>query len=103
MRTVRAKGRNVNSPSFAQTPDSGAVPVTVENFIRAESDLYLRVAALKEGGLGKFKHHRELSPIDAQTIIRMNRDTPFIQPPFSISMPGRSRSRCPTRASGPSR
>ena len=47
-----------------------AVPVTVDNFVRAESDLYLSAVALKEGGFGKFEHHRELSPIDAQTVIR---------------------------------
>ncbi|WP_245497748.1 DUF1254 domain-containing protein [Rhizobium ruizarguesonis] len=51
------------------------VPVTVENFVRAETDLYFSAVALKEGGFGKFEHHRELSAIDAQTIIRMNRDT----------------------------
>ena len=52
-----------------------AVPVTVDNFIRAESDLYFSVVALKEGGFGKFEHHRELAPIDTQTVIRVNRDT----------------------------
>jgi hypothetical protein len=41
---------------------------TVENFIRAESDLYMSAVALKEDGFGKFEHHRELSPIDAQNI-----------------------------------
>lgn len=54
---------------------SEAIPVTVENFIRAESDLYLKTVALKEGGFGKFEHHRDLAPIDAQTVVRMNRDT----------------------------
>ena len=54
---------------------SDLVPVTVDNFIRAESDLYFSVVALKEGRFGKFGHHREVAPVDAQTIIRMNRDT----------------------------
>jgi hypothetical protein len=31
------------------------VPVTAENFVRAESDMYLGVVALKEGGFGKFE------------------------------------------------
>jgi len=53
-----------------QSSSGNAVPVTVENFIRAESDMYLSAVALKENGFGKFEHHRELSPIDAQTIIR---------------------------------
>ena len=60
------------SPSL---PASNSIPVTVDNFIRAESDLYFSAVALKEDGFGRFEHHRELSPIDAQTIIRMNRDT----------------------------
>lgn len=46
----------------AQTTTGGGIPVTADNFIRAESDLYLSVVALKEGGFGKFEHHRELSP-----------------------------------------
>ena len=60
------------------------MPVTVDNFVRAESDLYLGVVALKEGGFGKFEHHRELSPIDAQTIIRMNRDTLYSAAVFDL-------------------
>jgi Protein of unknown function (DUF1254) len=60
------------------------VPVTVENFIRAESDRYLGVVALKEGGFGKFEHHPELSPIDAQTVVRMNRDTLYSAAVFDL-------------------
>ena len=60
------------------------VPVTVDNFIRAESDLYFSVVALKEGGFGKFEHHRGLAPIDAQSIIRMNRDTLYSAAVFDL-------------------
>jgi hypothetical protein len=43
------------TPAQPQTPQAGdAVPVTVENFIRAESDLYFGAVALKDGGFGKF-------------------------------------------------
>jgi hypothetical protein len=65
-------------------PVGAPIPVTVDNFIRAESDLYLSVVALKEGGFGKFEHHRELSPIDAQTVIRMNRDTLYSAAVFDL-------------------
>ncbi|CAN7674485.1 DUF1254 domain-containing protein [Mesorhizobium sp. LjRoot246] len=68
--------------SCAQAADP--VPVTVNNFIRAESDLYLSVVALKEGGFGKFEHHRDLSPVDAQTIIRQNRDTLYSAAVFDL-------------------
>ncbi len=48
--------------------------VTVDNFIRAESDTYF-AKFVAEGGFGKFKHERELASIDNQTVIRLNRDT----------------------------
>jgi hypothetical protein len=69
---------------LAQTSTDDTVPVTVDNFIRAESDLYLSVVALKEDGFGKFEHHRELSPIDAQTVIRMNRDALYSAAVFDL-------------------
>jgi hypothetical protein len=50
------------------------VPVTVDNFVRAESDLYFS-SVVKKNGFGKFDFNRELTPIDEQTVIRMNRDT----------------------------
>jgi uncharacterized protein DUF1254 len=63
----------------AQSPsppsDGGAVPVTVDNFARAESDLYMGNAVKDAGGTGKFFHHREMMPIEKQTVIRPNRDT----------------------------
>jgi hypothetical protein len=71
----------------AQSPSpsaAGAIPVTVDNFIRAESDLYMSVVGMKEGGFGKFEHHRELSPVDAQTIIRQNRDTLYSAAVFDL-------------------
>ena len=67
------------------SPSNGkAVPVTVDNFIRAESDLYFSVIALKEDGFGKFEHKRELAPIDHQTVIRMNRDTLYSAAVFDL-------------------
>ena len=34
------------------------IPVTADNFVRAESDLYLG-GVLKDGGFGKFFHNRQ--------------------------------------------
>ena len=51
------------------------IPVTVDNFIRAESDTYIGNLAKESGSLGKLFHHREPAPIDSQNIIRLNRDT----------------------------
>src|SRR5580765_3918796 len=50
------------------------VPVTVENFVRAESDLAF-AKVVKGDGFGRFNHGRELSPLDKQLVARQNRDT----------------------------
>ena len=68
----------------AQTAPEKTIPVTVDNFIRAESDLYFSAVALKEGGFGKFEHHREVSPIDDQNVIRQNRDTLYSAAVFDL-------------------
>jgi hypothetical protein len=60
--------------SRAQSPTGGPIPVTPDNFARAETHLYFG-NIVKEGGFGKFFHYREPTPIDKQTVIRMNRDT----------------------------
>jgi hypothetical protein len=51
------------------------VPVSVENFIRAESDRMFASLHTEAGGVNRFGHHRGPTPIDHQPIIRMNRDT----------------------------
>lgn len=64
------------------TPGS-AVPVTVDNFARAESDLYMGRTA-REGGLGKFIHSRTPADVDKQTVIRLNRDTLYSSAVFDL-------------------
>lgn len=48
--------------------------VNVENFNRAETDLYFK-SIVNDGGFGKLHHHRDVVSIDNQAVIRMNRDT----------------------------
>lgn len=67
----------------AQSPPANTVPVTADNFIRAESDLYFG-NLLKEGSLGKFTHRREPASIDNQTVIRLNRDTLYSSAVFDL-------------------
>ena len=62
---------------------SDPVLVTVENFPRAESDLYFS-AVVQNGGFGKFDHNRKPTPIDNQTVIRMNRDTIYSAAVFDL-------------------
>jgi hypothetical protein len=67
----------------AQPAPDAAVPVGVNNFVRAESDLYMG-KMVADGGLGKFVHSREPVPIDAQNVIRMNRDTLYSSAVFDL-------------------
>jgi hypothetical protein len=60
-----------------------SVPVTVDNFVRAETDTYLG-KTVKEGGFGKFIHNRTPTKIDEQTVIRMNRDTLYSYAVFDL-------------------
>jgi hypothetical protein len=68
----------------APQPADNAVPVTVDNFVRAESDMYFRQAVELAGGIGKFDHHREPMRIDKQTVIRANRDTLYSAAVFDL-------------------
>jgi len=70
----------------AQQPASSSgvvIPVTAENFTRAETDFYFGAAA-REDGFGKFRHRRQLTKIDKQTVIRMNRDTLYSAAVFDL-------------------
>jgi hypothetical protein len=68
------------SPSIAL---SQSVPITLDNFKRAESDFYM-AKTVHEGALGKFLHSREATPIDKQPVVRMNRDTLYSQAIFDL-------------------
>lgn len=59
------------------------VPVTVENFGRAETDLYF-AAIVKQGGFARFEHNREVTPLNLQTVVRMNRDTLYSSGVFDL-------------------
>src|SRR5262245_32792920 len=59
------------------------IRVTPDNFCRAETDLYF-TNMVKEGGLGKFFHNRQPTPIDHQKIVRMNRDTLYSSAVFDL-------------------
>ena len=68
----------------AQPPAASTVPVTVDNFVRAESDAYIADLAKEAGGLAKLNHHREPASIDQQTVIRLNRDTLYSSAVFDL-------------------
>lgn len=68
----------------AAAQDRQQVPVTVDNFARAETDMYFGSFAKDAGGLARFRHHREVANIDKQTVIRMNRDTLYSAALFDL-------------------
>ena len=72
-----------SATALAQAPSGTTVPVTIDNFARAESDLYMS-RAVKDDGFGKFMHNRTPTEIDHQTVIRMNRDTLYSMGVFDL-------------------
>jgi len=61
----------------------GKIPVTAENFARAESDMYFS-SIVKKNGFSNFYHTREVAPINQQNIIRLNRDTLYSAAVFDL-------------------
>lgn len=71
------------SPDRWKTTADGRIIVTPDNFIRAESDLYM-AGQFKDGAFGQFKHTREPAPVDKQLIVRLNRDTIYSSGLFDL-------------------
>lgn len=59
--------------------------VNAASFIRAESDTYMRNIVAQAGGLGVFAHFRTPTPLDKQTVIRMNLDTLYSYAVFDLA------------------
>ncbi|HSL39347.1 MAG TPA: DUF1254 domain-containing protein, partial [Desulforhopalus sp.] len=60
--------------------------VTVDNFVRAETDMTLS-RYVKQGAFGKFLHIRQPTPIDKQDVVRMNLDTLYSVGVFDLTTP----------------
>jgi hypothetical protein len=73
----------------AQSTAGDPVPVTPDNFIRAETDLAFG-STVKDGGLGKFVQHGEPPPLDFP-IVRPNRDTLYSLALFDLTLPDAGR------------
>lgn len=78
--------------AVAAVPLRAAEPVTIDNFIRAETDFYMK-SAVGMGCFGKLCHTRGPVPVDKQSVIRTNLDTPYsigvfdLTTPVTITMP----------------
>ena len=73
-RIVAALSLAASCLAQAQTSGSRSEPVSIDNYNRAQSDVYF-AGAVKGGGFGKFQHGRELASPEQRGIIRPNRDT----------------------------
>jgi hypothetical protein len=56
-------------------PDNSIVPVTVDNFVRAETAFSFDRTLAISGGVNMWAHLKEPTRLDQQPVIRMNRDT----------------------------
>jgi hypothetical protein len=63
-----------------------AETVTVDNFVRAETDTTMK-RYVAQGAFGKFLHVRSMTPIDKQDVVRMNRDTLYSAGVFDLTAP----------------
>jgi metallo-beta-lactamase class B len=75
------------SPSETAASAAALVPaggtVTLSNFIRAETDRYFAQTA-RDGAFGVLRHRRTMAAIDAQDVVRMNRDTLYSSGVFDL-------------------
>src|SRR5262245_51350689 len=80
-----AAGRRDNGHSMRDDVISDAVPVKgsvhmpvqvdLGNFVRAETDRMFTDLSTRAGGINRWYHIRVPTPLDRQTVVRMNRDT----------------------------
>jgi hypothetical protein len=72
--------------TLAAAATANAKPVTWDTFVRAESDKYFKSYAAA-GAFGKFYNIRQPTPINAQKVVRMNRDTMYTFGIFDLTSP----------------
>lgn len=66
------------------TTATEAIKVTLDNFVRAETDRYFG-STVADGGFGKLVHNRTMADIDHQTVVRTNRDTIYSAGVFDLA------------------
>jgi hypothetical protein len=75
-------------PALGQTgadSSDAKIPVTVDNFVRAATDIEFDKDVSLAGGVNRFYHFRQPTPVDNQPTIRMNRDTLYSAAVVDIS------------------
>ena len=70
-----------------------SIHVNVDNFARAETDRMFHDLSAVAGGVNRWSHVRTPTPVEAQPVIRMNRDTLYsmavvdLREPATVSLP----------------
>jgi hypothetical protein len=70
-----ASGGSWKQPALRATPIPTGEAVTQATYIRAETDRTFQNIAAQAGGVNKWLYIRKPTPLDQQTVVRMNRDT----------------------------
>lgn len=65
---------NSGKKSEEKAEEAVTKKVTPENFIRAETDRMFYDISQNAGGINKFFHIRSITPLNSQTVVRMNKD-----------------------------
>jgi hypothetical protein len=65
--------------------DAREIPVTIDNFIRAATDIEFAKYVALGGGVNRLYHFRDMMPVDAQTTVSANRDTLYTTAIVDIS------------------
>ena len=63
------------SDNLGSVSELAEIPITVDNFVRAATDIEFQKYIALAGGVNRFFHFREPTPVDNQPTIAMNRDT----------------------------
>ena len=72
---TQAQTAGASSATPAPAQAAGSIKVTPETYIRAETDRSFHNIEQLAGGVNRLYHFRSPTPLDKQTVVRMNKDT----------------------------
>jgi len=83
--TFNSAGAQTGTDNPSAIAESREISVTIDNFIRAATDIELGKYVSLAGGVNRFFHFRTPTSVDNQPTIRMNRDTLYSGAVIDIS------------------